>query len=64
MYCGYANGVVRYWVEIAWETEHYRCGIQHQKKKNFVVEEHQTDFAKYKNKTDFIKKYSSKGMAS
>ena len=29
MYCGYANGIVRYRVQIAGETEHYRCGIQH-----------------------------------
>ena len=60
IYCGYANGVVRYRVQIAWETEHYRCGIQHQKKKNFVVEEHQKDFAKYGDKHDFLNKYCSK----
>ena len=47
IYCGYANGLVRYWVQIAGETEHYRCGIQHQKKANFVDEEHQKDFSKY-----------------
>jgi len=61
MYCGYANGIVRYRVQIAGETEHYRCGIQHQKRKNFIVEEHQKDFAKYGDKNDFIKKYCNKG---
>jgi len=61
MYCGYANGLVRYRVQIAGETEHYRCGIQHQKRKNFIVEEHQKDFAKYGDKNDFIKKYCNKG---
>ena len=60
MYCGYANGVVRYRVQIAWETEHYRCGIQHQEKKTFVTEEHQKDFAKYGDKDDFQKKYCGK----
>jgi hypothetical protein len=47
MYCGYANGLVRYRVQIAGDTEHYRCGIQHQKRSNFVAEEHQKDFSKY-----------------
>ncbi len=60
MYCGYANGLVRYRVQIAWETEHYRCGIQHQKRINFVAEEHQKDFAKYGDKNDFLEKYCSK----
>jgi len=60
IYCGYANGIVRYWVQIAWQTEHYRCGIQHQKRKDFVVEEHQKDFAKYADKNDFLKKYCGK----
>ena len=32
VYCGYGNGVVRYWSEIAAETEYYWCGIQHAKK--------------------------------
>ncbi|MFA7298175.1 MAG: hypothetical protein WC010_00870 [Candidatus Absconditabacterales bacterium] len=61
MYCGYANGLVRYWVQIAGETEHYRCGIQHQKRKDFISEEHQKDFSKYGDKNDFLKKYCSKG---
>lgn len=61
MYCWYANGLVRYRVKIAWDTEHYRCGIQHQNKKDFVVEEHQKDFSKYWDEKDFFQKYSSRG---
>lgn len=60
MYCWYANGLVRYRVQIAWETEHYRCGIQHQKQKDFVIEKHQKDFSKYWDKEDFVKKYCDK----
>ena len=61
MYCGYANGVFRYWVQIAGETEQYWCGIQHEKRKDFVTEEHQKDFAQYEDKNEFLKKYCSKG---
>ena len=33
MYCGYTNGVIRYWAKIAGDTEHYWCGIQHKNKR-------------------------------
>jgi hypothetical protein len=46
-YCGYANGVMAYWVKIAGETESYWCNIQHQKDKNFNVPNHHKDFAEY-----------------
>lgn len=52
MYCGYGNGVVRYWAKITGETEKYWCGIQH---KN--PDEYQKDFAKYGDEEDFKKKY-------
>lgn len=61
IYCGYANGLVNYWVEIWGQTEKYWCGIQHQEKKNFIPEEHQKDFAKYGDKEDFQRKYCNKG---
>ena len=57
MYCSYANGVVRYWVKIAGETERYWCGIQHEKKPDFIAPAHHKDFAKYGDKEDFRKKY-------
>jgi hypothetical protein len=46
-YCGYANGLVRYWVKIFAETEAYWCGIQHQKSENFKEPEHHADFLPY-----------------
>ncbi len=47
MYCGYANGLVHYRVEIGGATEHYRCGVKHWDRKGFVPEEHQKNFAKF-----------------
>jgi hypothetical protein len=47
MYCGYGNGVLRYWAQIAGKTEHYRCGIQHKKQSNSSMVAHQKNFAKY-----------------
>jgi len=59
-YCGYGNGVIRYWAEIAAQTESYWCGIQHKKIKGFMDQEHQKDFAKYGDINDFKKKFLSK----
>jgi hypothetical protein len=56
MYCGYANGVIAYWVQIAGATERYWCGIKH-KEGNFVSPEHHKNFAKYGDKKDFEEKY-------
>lgn len=60
MYCGYANGVVHYWGEIAGQTEHYWCGIQHKKDARFLATEHQKDFSAYGDQEEFIRKYVSK----
>ena len=57
MYCGYGNGLINYRAEIAGETEHYRCGIQHKKDKHFIPSDHEKDFAKYGDKDSFIQKY-------
>jgi len=56
-YCGYGNGVIRYWGEIAAETEAYWCGIQHKKIKDFIEHKHHKDFAKYGSEKDFKEKY-------
>lgn len=56
-YCGYGNGAFRYWSKIAAETEHYWCGIQHEKSPSFQFSEHQDKFAEYGNEDDFKKKY-------
>lgn len=57
IYCGYANGAIHYWSEIAGRTEKYWCGIMHQKKKGFIPPRHHKDFAEYGNETAFRKKY-------
>jgi hypothetical protein len=59
-YCGYGNGAIEYWREIAGRTEKYWCGIQHKKQKGFIKQEHQKDFAEFNNKNDFEKKYKTK----
>ena len=61
MYCGYANGVMRYWTKIAWDTEHYWCGIEHKKSPNFIEEEHQKSFSAYGDKEWFEKNYAKEG---
>lgn len=57
MYCGYGNGVIRYWAKIVTETEHYWCGIKHKNDPHFVMPEHHKDFSEYGNEDDFKKKY-------
>lgn len=57
MYCGYANGIIGYWVEIAGRTEKYFCGIQHEKDPNFIPPAHHKNFARYDDKKDFEEKY-------
>ena len=57
MYCGYGNGVIHYWAQIADETERYWCGVKHQKDKNFIEPKHQASFSEYGNEKDFIEKY-------
>jgi len=53
MYCGYANGVMQYWVAIAAETERYWCDIQHEKGDGFVSPQHHKDFSTYRDKKSF-----------
>jgi len=57
LYCGYGNGVIRYWAEITGRTEHYWCGIQHEKRARSIALEYQKNFSKYGNEEDFMKKY-------
>ncbi len=59
-YCGYANGVIQYWVKIIGETEHYWCGIQHKKDDNLISPPHHKKFSKYEDEDDFKKKYHKK----
>jgi len=59
MYCGYANGVLRYIKEIAGKTEKYWCGIMHENKPSFKKQEDQAkqNFAKFGDEKDFKNKY-------
>ncbi|MEI6529622.1 MAG: hypothetical protein WCN88_04515 [Candidatus Falkowbacteria bacterium] len=59
MYCGYANGFFLYAKEIAGLTEKYWCGIMHENKPGFKVQESQVkqDFAKFGDEAEFHKKY-------
>lgn len=58
-YCGYGNGAIAYWREIAASTEQYWCGIKHKNNPNFIPQEHQEkmNFAEYGDESDFKKKY-------
>jgi len=61
MYCGYVNGGLLYFKEIAGRTEKYWCGIMHENKPGFVVQAEHVDknFAEYNNEADFKIKYKN-----
>jgi|TARA_Y100000310_G_C20687301_1_gene819901 hypothetical protein len=54
-YCGYANGLVNYWVKIAAESEKFWCAIKHEKCKDFMVPEHHKEFVDYGDDKGFKK---------
>ena len=60
IYCGYANGVLQYWVKIFGETENYWCAIKHYENENFVPPLHHQDFIDYNNEEEYNKVYHSK----
>ena len=55
LYCGYANGVLRYAAEIAARTEKYWCGIQHGADPAFVRPAYQGAFLPYGDRTAYEK---------
>ncbi len=59
MYCGYANGILRYMKEVAGRTEKYWCGIMHEGKTGFKTQEDQVsqNFAHFEDEKDFKNKY-------
>ena len=59
MYCGYTNGVLLYFKEIAGRTEKYWCGIMHEGKPGFKTQDSQVaqDFAQFGDEQEFNKKY-------
>lgn len=59
VYCGYANGAVRYWAQIAAETEKYWCGIRHNDDDlDFIPPEHHRAFVRYNDEEGFKARYS------
>lgn len=60
MYCGYANGLLRYLKEIAGRTEKHWCGIMHKNTPGFRPQEDQAErnFSQYGDEEDFKRKYS------
>ncbi len=53
VYCGYANGLAAYLVEIAARTEKYWCAIRHEPRPGFIEPAHHRDFAEYGNEEEF-----------
>ncbi len=58
-YCGYVNGLMRYWKEIVSRTEKHWCPIRHAMNAKFKEAEHQQrmNFAEYGDKEAFKDKY-------
>lgn len=63
MYCGYVNGVLLYWKEVAGRTEKYWCGIMHANKPGFQTHQDQItkDYASYGDEKDFEDKFGAGG---
>ena len=59
-YCGYANGVIGYWVAVAGATEQYWCGIKHKKYNGFKSPAHHEKFIEYGDKENYSKLNSRK----
>ena len=64
MYCGYINGALPYFAEIASRTEKYWCGIMQPEKPGFKIQKYQIeqDFSKFGDKEDFDQKYIKKTL--
>ena len=59
VYCGYANGLFAYFLEIANRTEEYWCAIKHKKYRHVIKQAHQKKFLKYGDEKSFKKKYKN-----
>jgi len=57
IYCGYANGLLRYGAEIAGRTEQYWCGIKHRASDNFQMPEHHKNFTEFGDEERFRARY-------
>lgn len=52
-YCGYGNGLLRYAVAIAQETQKYWCGIRHKPSKDFLEPAQEKSFLPYNDPEAF-----------
>lgn len=61
MYCGYVNGIMAFYKEVANTAEKHWCGILHESKKGFITQEHQVahKFAKFNDEKEFDEKYTA-----
>ena len=59
LYCGYVNGLMRYWKEITALTEKHWCPIKHSLNQGFIEAEHQArmNFAEFGDKDSFKQQY-------
>lgn len=60
MYCGYVNGLFHYASMVAAMTEHYWCGIKHQKRKGFQDPAHHQNYPEYGDEKAYKKRYVNK----
>ncbi len=60
VFCGYANGIVKYWVEIFAETEAFWCGIKHENSDTFKDPKHHAEFVPFGDKEAYEEEYVSK----
>lgn len=60
LYCGYANGVIHYWMKIVGETEKYFCSVKHKEDETFIPPPHHKDFISYNDEEAFQDQYESK----
>lgn len=56
-YCGYINGVLKYWAAVAQETERYWCAIKHKSNPTAKPQPHQKDFTDYGHEFDLKEKF-------
>lgn len=57
VYCGYANGLLKYALKIAAMTEKYWCGIRHKSRDGFNEPNHHKDFIDYDDEEAFNNTY-------
>lgn len=60
VYCGYANGLLQYWVRIFGETEKYWCGIRHRDLEGFKAPPHHSSFLEYGDEASYRSEFAER----